>query len=171
MAAPAAQPHTPAVTCAHPVHAQQAAVFSAHVWAPQRWRRGSPPTKTIRAHRHQVHCAAGHGHRAAIRHRWRADRRAYYEYRWQRRHHWQAEFEALSEADQQWAISTGACESGNVASTDTGNGFQGAFQWVQSTWEAAGGSGSPADASWYEQAVRAVRWRDIAGAGQWPACG
>ncbi len=63
--------------------AKQGAVFAAQVWAPERWRRGSPPTKTIRAHQHQVHCAAGPGHRAAIKQSWAADRAAYY----QRRRH------------------------------------------------------------------------------------
>lgn len=56
-------------------------MFSAQVWAPKRWRRRSPSTTTIRAHKHQIRCAAGPGHRAAIKHSWAADRSAFYKRR------------------------------------------------------------------------------------------
>src|SRR3954453_19350979 len=39
------------------------------------------------------------------------------------------------------------CESGGNYATDTGNGFYGAYQFTQSSWEAVGGSGNPAAAS------------------------
>lgn len=56
-------------------------MFAAQVWAPERWRRGSPSTTTIRAHHRHVRCAASPGHRAAIKHSWAVDRHAYYKRR------------------------------------------------------------------------------------------
>lgn len=84
---------------------------------------------------------------------------------------WVIVFNRLPSYDRAWAYSTGACESGNNPATNTGNGFYGAFQFVMSTWYAAGGTGSPTAHSWHYQAVIAVRWMHRAGAGQWPVCG
>ena len=39
------------------------------------------------------------------------------------------------------------CESGGNYSTNTGNGFYGAYQFTQATWSSLGYSGSPANAS------------------------
>lgn len=83
---------------------------------------------------------------------------------------WRARFEALSAADQTWARRIGQCESGNNPRINTGNGFEGAMQWVRSTWYAAGGSGSPVNASLHEQYVRAVKWRNRTSTMQWPGC-
>lgn len=49
-----------------------------------------------------------------------------------------------------------SCESGGNYSTDTGNGYFGAYQFDQATWRSVGGSGSPADASPGEQDYRAL---------------
>lgn len=84
---------------------------------------------------------------------------------------WRMEWRSLSSADQGWALATGACESGNRPGTNTGNGFLGAFQFTAPTARAAGFRSLPHLTSWWEQAVRAVRWRNIAGRGQWPICG
>jgi hypothetical protein len=89
---------------------------------------------------------------------------------WRQRTYWVRQFSRLSLYDRTWAIRIGECESGNAPTTDTGNGFLGSHQWVLSTWHMAGGSGSPVDASWHEQAVRAVRWRNRTSTTQWPAC-
>jgi hypothetical protein len=64
-----------------------------------------------------------------------------------------------------------SCESGGNYSTNTGNGFYGAYQFTQSTWEGVGGSGSPANASPAEQDRRAAILYSRSGAGQWPVCG
>lgn len=64
-----------------------------------------------------------------------------------------------------------SCESGGDYSTDTGNGFFGAYQFMQGTWEGVGGSGNPADASPAEQDKRAAMLYVQSGAGQWPVCG
>jgi len=89
---------------------------------------------------------------------------------------WKIRFAALPTSDKAWAVSTGECESGNDADANTGNGFLGAFQWVLSTWRSAtaeygkGGAGSPLNASWHEQAVKAVAWNHSHPTGQWPNC-
>lgn len=64
-----------------------------------------------------------------------------------------------------------SCESGGNYSTNTGNGFYGAYQFTQSTWAGVGGSGSPANASPAEQDRRAAILYSRSGAGQWPVCG
>ena len=63
------------------------------------------------------------------------------------------------------------CESGGDYSTDTGNGFYGAYQFDQQTWESVGGSGSPASASPAEQDAAAQRLMSQRGSSPWPTCG
>lgn len=48
------------------------------MWQPIRWEREKPKAKTIAAFRHMLRCAAGPGHREAIKHRWRDAKRAFY---------------------------------------------------------------------------------------------
>lgn len=64
-----------------------------------------------------------------------------------------------------------ACESGGNPSANTGNGYYGKYQFSMSTWQAVGGSGSPAAASEAEQDKRAAQLYATAGPGQWPVCG
>ena len=64
-----------------------------------------------------------------------------------------------------------ACESGGNYRTDTGNGFYGAYQFNQGTWESVGGSGNPADAPRAEQDKRAAKLYAREGASPWPVCG
>lgn len=70
-----------------------------------------------------------------------------------------------------WLASTRACESGGNYSTNTGNGFYGAYQFTLSSWRAAGGYGYPHLASPLEQDYRAVVLLHIQGRGAWPVCG
>ncbi|GGC78719.1 transglycosylase [Tersicoccus solisilvae] len=62
------------------------------------------------------------------------------------------------------------CESGGNWSTNTGNGYTGGLQFVQSTWEANGGTGSPANASKSQQIAVAERVLATQGWGAWPVC-
>ncbi|HEX8803526.1 MAG TPA: transglycosylase family protein [Acidimicrobiales bacterium] len=62
------------------------------------------------------------------------------------------------------------CESGGNWSTNTGNGYYGGLQFSQSSWEAAGGSGSPAGASREEQIRVAENLLASQGWGAWPSC-
>ena len=63
------------------------------------------------------------------------------------------------------------CESGGNWSIDTGNGYRGGLQFKQSTWEANGGTGNPANASREEQIRVAENVLDSQGIGAWPVCG
>jgi LysM repeat protein len=63
------------------------------------------------------------------------------------------------------------CESGGNWSIDTGNGYRGGLQFKQSTWEANGGSGNPANASREEQIRVAENVKATQGMGAWPTCG
>jgi hypothetical protein len=64
-----------------------------------------------------------------------------------------------------------ACESGGDYTTNTGNGFYGAYQFDQGTWASVGGSGLPSDASPAEQDYRASLLYSRAGSSPWPVCG
>lgn len=64
-----------------------------------------------------------------------------------------------------------SCESGGNYSTNTGNGFYGAYQFDQQTWNSVGGSGNPADASPAEQDARAQALLNSRGSSPWPSCG
>jgi LysM repeat protein len=62
------------------------------------------------------------------------------------------------------------CESGGNWGINTGNGFYGGLQFTQSSWHAAGGSGSPQNASRSEQIRVAQRLQQMQGWGAWPTC-
>lgn len=63
-----------------------------------------------------------------------------------------------------------ACESGGNWAISTGNGFYGGLQFTQSSWQAAGGSGMPNQASREEQIARGQVLQSRQGWGAWPAC-
>lgn len=62
------------------------------------------------------------------------------------------------------------CESGGNWAINTGNGFYGGLQFTQSSWQAAGGSGMPNQASREEQIARGQVLQSRQGWGAWPAC-
>ena len=62
------------------------------------------------------------------------------------------------------------CESSGNWSINTGNGYYGGLQFSQSSWNAAGGSGNPANASREEQIRVAENLRSTQGWGAWPSC-
>ena len=63
------------------------------------------------------------------------------------------------------------CESGGNYSTNTGNGFYGAYQFTQQTWNSLGYSGVPSSASPATQDAAARALAARSGFGQWPVCG
>lgn len=67
--------------------------------------------------------------------------------------------------------SIAACESGGNYSTNTGNGYYGAYQFDLQTWQSVGGSGLPSNASASEQDYRAARLYAERGSSPWPVCG
>lgn len=62
------------------------------------------------------------------------------------------------------------CESGGVATLNTGNGYYGLYQFSLATWRAMGGTGLPSQASAAEQTRLAQKLQAQACWGQWPAC-
>jgi hypothetical protein len=64
-----------------------------------------------------------------------------------------------------------SCESGGNYSTNTGNGYYGAYQFSQSTWNSVGGTGVPSDAPPEEQDMRAQVLYEQSGSSPWPSCG
>lgn len=64
-----------------------------------------------------------------------------------------------------------SCESGGNYSTNTGNGFYGAYQFDLQTWQSVGGTGLPSDASPSEQDRRAAILYAQRGSSPWPVCG
>jgi hypothetical protein len=63
-----------------------------------------------------------------------------------------------------------ACESGGNYSTNTGNGFYGAYQFDLGTWHGLGYSGRPSDASPGTQDAAARQLQSERGWSPWPAC-
>ena len=63
-----------------------------------------------------------------------------------------------------------ACESGGNYSTNTGNGFYGAYQFDVRTWRGLGYSGLPSSASPGTQDAAAQRLQAQRGWQPWPAC-
>lgn len=62
------------------------------------------------------------------------------------------------------------CESGGNYSSNTGNGYYGAYQFSSSTWSNLGFSGLPSTASPATQDAAAQQLQARSGWGQWPAC-
>lgn len=84
---------------------------------------------------------------------------------------WKHRFKALPPEGKRWARCVSFHESRNHRIARA-SGFLSYFQWVGSTWHAAGGHGNPeVSATWYEQAVRAWFWHLSHPTGQWPRTG
>jgi cell division septation protein DedD len=62
------------------------------------------------------------------------------------------------------------CESGNNYSENSGNGYYGAYQFSEQTWQGLGYSGLPSDAAPSVQDQAAEQLQARSGWGQWPAC-
>ena len=62
------------------------------------------------------------------------------------------------------------CESGNNYQANTGNGYYGAYQFSQSTWNGLGYPGRPDQESPAMQDKAAMQLQAQSGWGQWPAC-
>ena len=62
------------------------------------------------------------------------------------------------------------CESGGDWGINTGNGYYGGLQFALGSWEAAGGSGYPHEASAAEQVHRGEILQDMQGWNAWPTC-
>jgi resuscitation-promoting factor RpfA len=63
------------------------------------------------------------------------------------------------------------CESGGNYRTNTGNGYFGAYQFNQATWNSLGYSGKPSDAPPAVQDAAAQKLASERGFSPWPMCG
>ena len=81
---------------------------------------------------------------------------------------------ATAHADSMNWDAIAACESGGNWAINTGNGYYGGLQFLQSTWLANGGGAYaplPSQATREQQIAIATKVRDAAGGyGPWPAC-
>lgn len=144
--------------------------FSEAVWRLILWERGKPPVEVIQAQRRRLACA-GPANRRAMQKRWARDHRRYVRHRRHElvsRDEIQATIDAVGEGT---LAAIRACESGDDYSTNTGNGFYGAYQFDLQTWLSVGGSGLPSDASPREQDYRASLLYLSRGPSPWPICG
>lgn len=75
----------------------------------------------------------------------------------------------------------GRCEAGpkfgatlslktGLKAIDPSGTYYGRYQFGLRDWGRAGGKGDPRDASWLEQAYRAVVWLNVNGRQSWPNC-
>ena len=62
------------------------------------------------------------------------------------------------------------CESSDNYADNTGNGYYGAYQFSEATWESLGLGGLPSDAPPSVQDAAAQRLQASRGWGQWPVC-
>lgn len=69
------------------------------------------------------------------------------------------------------ALRVTMCESRGNATTNTGNGYWGMWQFDLRTWQSVGGTGLPSNASAEEQTMRARMLYDQRGWQPWPHCG
>jgi hypothetical protein len=95
---------------------------------------------------------------------------------WIRTHIWEHRWHHLSVGDRAWARCIAHWETFGTpwhrkARVNTGNGYQGAVQFSAPTAHAAGFIRPVAQTSLHEQLVRAVWWRNRAGASQWSTSG
>ena len=58
--------------------------FSADVWSLKQWKRREVPSKTLKAERERLRCAASPSHRKAMKRTWRRDKREFKVYQRQR---------------------------------------------------------------------------------------
>jgi hypothetical protein len=63
-----------------------------------------------------------------------------------------------------------SCESGGDYTSDTGNGYYGAYQFARGTWASLGYRGRPDQAPPAVQDQAAARLQSITGWSSWPAC-
>lgn len=115
------------------------------VWAKERWKRGQPTAKTLRAYRVSLVRAKNDRHRNAIKRRWRKMKKAYYRHRAHRKY---CRSGQVFEGRISW-FSDGITASGLSAGSVAGvaiNPVPGTNAWnspLTDSWMAAARSGNP----------------------------
>lgn len=154
------------VRCAH-VTAEAFREFSERTWRLPAWERGKPPKRVIRAQRGKLKCAAGPGHRKAIKRTWRGDRREFREHR--RRKLAQRErlrylpyacgggVRSAIDCSVMW------CESGGSYTAENPSGAYGKYQLMPEWWSHLGRKPAPAE----QDRIAAELWAGGAGRSNW----
>lgn len=115
------------------------------VWAKERWKRGQPAAKTLRAYRVSLVRAKNDRHRNAIKRRWRKMKKAYYRHRAHRKY---CRSGQVFEGRVSW-FSDGITASGVSAATNAGvaiNPVPGTDAWnspMTQGWMTAARNGNP----------------------------
>lgn len=160
------------------VTAKQVRPFAAKAWRLGAWERGKPPQRVREAHWQHVRCAAGPGHRKAIRRSWHRYMQRFQVHRKRK----VAERRAARERARYDAAITppgravleqiASCESGgNPGAISPSGAYRGKYQFDYGTWASVGGSGDPAAAPEREQDERAAALYRLRGSQPWPVCG
>lgn len=124
---------------------QQVSPAIERVWDLSKWRRGQPSMKVLRAYRRTLVRAKNDQHRAAIKRRWRAAKRAFYRHRAHRKY---CRSGQVFEGRISW-FSDGITASGLSAGSVAGvaiNPVPGTDAWnspLTDSWMAAARSGDP----------------------------
>jgi hypothetical protein len=165
LAAPA-HSHTVARQCDGAASFRQ---FSATIWAPSKWRRGSPAPAVRAAERRRLARARGCGYRGKLKARWERDKRAYFQHR-RYKLRWGdcgdtgpvpdcIHGAALTyDADEGWMLRVSMCESRWDRFAYNPSGSTGLFQFMRSTWASTPYGG---------HSIYSVRWQSLAAAWMW----
>lgn len=152
--------------------------FAKKVWDLDRWKRGQPAKKAVRAMKERQRCAASPSHRRAMKRSWQKAKVAYYGHRGEeraaaRKRREQARYEeAVTPPGLSVLEAIAACESGGDPTAVSPDGsYRGKYQFDYRTWESVGGSGDPAAAPEKEQDERAAALYNERGSSPWPVCG
>lgn len=163
--APSAHPNPLPPGCEQGVTAGQVRAFETKVWRLVLWERGKPPERVREAHREHVLCAAGPGHRKAIRRSWRSAKKEFREHRKGKleTHRW----EPYVCGGRHYALPCAVteCESGFYFGHHSG-----AYGILDSTWAYWGGgrfAPYPGAATPRQQAIVARRVWEAVGPSGW----
>ena len=163
--APAAHPNPLPQGCEQGITAAQVKPFARAVWNPDKWERGKPPENVLAAHRRHLRCAAGPGHRKAIKRFWRAEKREFGEHR--RNMLERERYEPYVCGGRRFALPCAIteCESGYYFGHHSG-----AYGLLDSTWVYWGGlefAPYPGAATPRQQAIIATRVWEAVGPSGW----
>lgn len=152
--------------CVRAITAQGFRQFTEAVWAPNRWRRGSPPQRIFRAQRKQLRCAGPERRRVMLR-MWVRDRRRFYAHR--RAELWRERVTPFYGGGHWWALPYPmvVCESSAIYTQPYG-----AYSILDPAWREWGGRTAHAgEASPREQDLVAHHGWLIYGEGAWECKG
>lgn len=152
--------------CKHVFTARESRQFTKAVWSYKKWQRAKLPRAVLRAYKTRLACAAGPGHRKAIRSFWRAEKAAYeahrsYKLRWGSCGDAGPVRDCIHGAaltygaDEGWMLTVSYCESTWNRYARNRSGSTGLFQFMLSTWETT---------PYGSKDIYSVKWQSLAAA-------